>query len=198
MQFGLVLCAFRTKLICVRANVEMTTPLQLQTAPPYNTTLALFMIVAHHTRRGRHIFGVLIALILSIVVDLAFYADIDLKNLNDKANYIPLILVPFNVILKVVGIVSAYWIFVSLGGAWSLAENQGLQVEDRSAAGHGLRTPAASVADSSGMPDRTWSQGEPSIGHYRDAPAGFYSPAQVPGVRDFDGGSPAPGLGLVR
>jgi hypothetical protein len=156
-----------------------------QDAPPHNVALAVFLLVAHHTHRGRHIFGALVATVLSLVPDLVSLSTL---NLHDKYNYIAMILIPLNGVLKIVAAVSAYWVFISVGGTWSLAESavpvEGSGHDDRG----GLdRTP--SVAESAGMP-RTYSEAE----GYRDTPgsAGFYSPAQIQG-----GGGGVSGGGVV-
>jgi hypothetical protein len=147
-----------------------------QDAPPYNVALAVFLLMAHHTHRGRHIFGALILTVVSLIPDFVALSSL---NLHQKTNIIAVALIPINAVLKLVAAVSAYWVFISVGGTWSLAESA-VPVEG---SGHdgasGLdRTP--SVADSAGMP-RSYSEAE---GGYRDTPGGsvgFYSPAQIQG-----------------
>jgi hypothetical protein len=147
-----------------------------QDAPPYNVALAVFLLMAHHTHRGRHIFGALILTVVSLIPDFVALSSL---NLHQKTNIIAVALIPINAVLKLVAAVSAYWVFISVGGTWSLAESS-VPVEG---SGHdgasGLdRTP--SVADSAGMP-RSYSEAE---GGYRDTPGGsvgFYSPAQIQG-----------------
>jgi hypothetical protein len=126
------------------------------------------MIVAHHTRRGRHIFLLLLVLLISLLPDLVFLAEVDTR---DKRAYAALVLVPVNGLLKVIGAAAAYWVFMSLGGTWSLAENT-VALEG----GGGDRTP--SVSESGGMP-RSYSEAD-SVGYREMPPSGisFYSTSQ--------------------
>lgn len=104
-----------------RSRILFVSRIPLQSAPSYNTAVALLAIVAHHTRRGRHIFAALLALFLSLIPDVILLLSLDM---HVKLNYISVLLVPLNACFKIVGCVAAYSVFVSIGGTWSLAESQ--------------------------------------------------------------------------
>ncbi len=106
---------------------------------------------------------------------------INLTNINfhDKTNYITIIILPLLMILKIIGTLSAYAIFASLGGTWSLAENT-IPMDDHHSQSGGnehLRTPSM-------IDDRDVEIGGSSGGggRYRDSVgSGFYSPSPSQG-----------------
>lgn len=101
------------------ASVILSMVAHLGEAPPYNATLAVFLLFAHHTNRGRHMFAALLAAAFSLLLDPMYLGSL---NLHDRWNFVPLVVLPVLAVLKIVACVSCYHLFIGLGGTWSLWE----------------------------------------------------------------------------
>lgn len=144
-------------------------------APSYNAALSIFTVFAHHTQRGRHIFVGMVSTTFSLVLDVMNLSSL---NLHDRWNIVPLICIPLLAILKIFILVSSYWIFLSIGGTWSLWETS-VPVEegDEMMDGHSTLPPGRSPARTPSMVLRSGSFGQDSSGSRTQ------SMSEVPGER---------------